>query len=261
MTIEVIDKGRCTAEHPVPLLFVHGAWHAAWCWDEHFLNFFVRRGFRAVAVSLRGHGESTLSKPLSKCSIADYLDDVREVADTLGGQPVLIGHSMGGFIVQKYLEDRRAPAAVLLASMPSQVARRAAVAVRILLRGPGVTIRAFTIGRPDDVVTTPRLAHKHFFCQHTPESIVISCAARLQPESPKAAGLTHLSKPAGVGTPLLVLGGREDATVTNGDVRATARAHRAEAEFFPRMGHNMMLEPGWADVAERIHGWLRDHGV
>ena len=22
------------------------------------------------------------------------------------------------------------------------------------------------------------------------------------------------------------------------------------------MGHNMMLEPGWADVAERIHAWL-----
>jgi hypothetical protein len=23
------------------------------------------------------------------------------------------------------------------------------------------------------------------------------------------------------------------------------------------MGHNMMLEPGWADVAERINVWLQ----
>ncbi|MGA8126565.1 MAG: alpha/beta hydrolase, partial [Mycobacterium sp.] len=23
------------------------------------------------------------------------------------------------------------------------------------------------------------------------------------------------------------------------------------------MGHNMMLEPGWADVAERVHTWLQ----
>jgi hypothetical protein len=23
------------------------------------------------------------------------------------------------------------------------------------------------------------------------------------------------------------------------------------------MGHNMMLEPGWAEVAERIHAWLQ----
>jgi len=36
--LEVIEKGQCTETHPVPLLFVHGAWHGAWCWDEHFLD-------------------------------------------------------------------------------------------------------------------------------------------------------------------------------------------------------------------------------
>ena len=56
--LEVIDKGSATESHPVPLLFVHGAGHAAWCWDEHFLDFFADKGFRAVAVSLRGHGAS-----------------------------------------------------------------------------------------------------------------------------------------------------------------------------------------------------------
>jgi pimeloyl-ACP methyl ester carboxylesterase len=60
--LEVIDKGSSTESHPVPLLFVHGGYHAAWCWDENFLDYFVGKGFRAVAVSLRGHGRSTLSK-------------------------------------------------------------------------------------------------------------------------------------------------------------------------------------------------------
>jgi NADPH-dependent stearoyl-CoA 9-desaturase len=36
--LEVIDKGSSTAQHPAPLLLVHGAWHAAWCWDENFLE-------------------------------------------------------------------------------------------------------------------------------------------------------------------------------------------------------------------------------
>src|SRR5689334_22597448 len=71
--LEVIDKGSATERHPVPLLFVHGAWHAAWCWDEHFLAFFADRGYRAVALSLRGHGGSPTSKPLSRCSAADYV--------------------------------------------------------------------------------------------------------------------------------------------------------------------------------------------
>jgi hypothetical protein len=33
------------------------------------------------------------------------------------------------------------------------------------------------------------------------------------------------------------------------------RAYRIEPEFFP-LGHNMLLEPGWGDVAKRIHEWL-----
>ena len=40
-----------------------------------------------------------------------------------------------------------------------------------------------------------------------------------------------------------------------------ARAYCTEAVFFPNMGHNMMLEPGWAAVAERIHRWLGAQGL
>jgi surfactin synthase thioesterase subunit len=67
-------------------------------------------------------------------------------------------------------------------------------------------------------------------------------------------------KPARVATPLLVLGADNDNAVVNGDVRATVRAYRVQAEFFPG-GHNMMLEPGWPDVAERIHSWLTSQGI
>lgn len=90
----------------MPLIFVHGAWHAAWCWDEHFLDYFAARGYRALAVSLRGHGGSATSKPLRGLSIADYVEDVRAVANTLPTLPVVIGHSVGGLIVQKYLESQ-----------------------------------------------------------------------------------------------------------------------------------------------------------
>jgi pimeloyl-ACP methyl ester carboxylesterase len=40
-------------------------WHGAWCWDEHFLDFFAEHGFRAAAVSLRAHGKSATSQRLS----------------------------------------------------------------------------------------------------------------------------------------------------------------------------------------------------
>ncbi len=82
--LELIDKGSCSDAHPTPLLFVHGGWHAAWCWGDYFLDYFADAGFRAVAVNLRGHGGSTLSKPLKSCSIADYVEDVGTAAAMLG---------------------------------------------------------------------------------------------------------------------------------------------------------------------------------
>jgi hypothetical protein len=42
---------------------------------------------------------------------------------------------------------------------------------------------------------------------------------------------------------------------------ATAKKYHTQAEFFPDMGHNMMLEPGWPKVADRIRSWLSGHGL
>ncbi|MDT5212391.1 MAG: hypothetical protein QOK18_630, partial [Mycobacterium sp.] len=64
-----------------------------------------------------------------------------------------------------------------------------------------------------------------------------------------------------VRTPLLVLGAEDDGSRVEGDVSAVARAYQTDAEFFPNMGHDMMLEPGWADLAKRIQEWLADQGL
>ena len=80
----------------------------------------------------------------------------------------------------------------------------------------------------------------------------------MQPESRRAAagGTLVRVRPSRVTTPLLVLDGENDAALTNDEVRATASAYGTQAGFISNMGHNMMLEPGWADVADRIHTWL-----
>lgn len=62
-------------------------------------------------------------------------------------------------------------------------------------------------------------------------------------------------------TPLLVLGAGEEGTCSPAEVRETATAYHTEAEFFPGMGHDMMLEDGWSAVADRIHTWLGTHGL
>lgn len=260
--LEVIDRGHTTESHPVPLLFVHGAWHAAWCWDRHFLGFFAERGYRALALSLRGHGNSPTAKPLRRCSVADYVADIAAVADRLDTPPVIIGHSMGGFFVQNYLQGHPAPAAVLLASMPPH--GTLASGLRSIRQHPWAFTKMAATGRSLPYLQTPEVARARFFSAHTPEQQVLADAALLQEESVRVSLdclLLSLPRPKRISTPMLVLGADDDGTHTRKEVLATARAYRTEAEFFPDMGHNMMVEAGWAAVAGRIDDWLVTRGL
>lgn len=259
--LEVVDRGQASATHATPLLFVHGAWHAAWCWDEHFLGWFAERGYRALALSFRGHGGSGIDKPLNDCTFDDYEADLATVAGALDTPPVLIGHSMGGFVVQKYLEIHDAPAAVLMASMPPQGYLRSGL--RWIRRHPWHFAKMSVTRRTLPYVSTPALARERFFSPHTPEDLVLRHIARLGEESARSGsdGIVNRPRPDRISTRMLVLGAADDGAVTASEVQATARAYRTEAEFFPRMGHNMMLEPGWQAVAARIDAWLTDNGL
>jgi pimeloyl-ACP methyl ester carboxylesterase len=259
--LEVIDKGRCTDAHPVPLLFVHGAWHGAWCWDEHFLDLFADKGYRALAVNLRAHGGRPSTKPLHGHTTVDYLDDVADVVSGLPSPPVLIGHSMGGYLVQKYLESHEAPAGVLVASVPPTGALP--FVMRWTKQRPAPLARSLLTGNSLALLNTPELCRDKMFSPHTPESDVIRYTARLQNESRRASlGMCfRRSKPERVSSPMLVLGAEDDPCATQREVHATARAYRTEAKIFGGMGHDMMLEPGWQAVAEYIDTWLVDQAL
>ena len=257
--LEVIEKRPSRESDKTPVLFVHGAWHGAWCWDEHFLDFFAAKGYRSVAVSLRGHGKSPAPKPMQFCSMADLVDDVDSVAKSLPRPPVVVGHSMGGFVVQKYLESHDAPAAVLLASAP--VSGVAGFLFRRFRRHPWLTGTELAKTKSlRSIGGTPELARESFFSELTSDADVRRYTAQLGEEylgkHVLDMLLLNLPRPDLVTAPLLVMGAEKDVCFTQQEVHVTARAYHVEAEIFPKMGHDMMLEPGWDAVAERIHEWL-----
>lgn len=116
--LEIISKPPVSGERPTPLLFVHGAWHGAWCWDEYFLSYFAGQWYTVHALSLRGHGGSAGQQRLRWTRLSHYVADVARVAAALPTPPVVTGHSMGAMVVQKYLEQHVAPAGVVLAPPP-----------------------------------------------------------------------------------------------------------------------------------------------
>ncbi len=73
--------------------------------------------------------------------------------------------------------------------------------------------------------------------------------------------IVNLPRPKRVKTPMLVLGGGRDTIFTRKEVEATGRAYSTQAEIFPNMAHDLMLDHGWEDVAKRILGWLEEQKI
>lgn len=257
--LEVIAKGQTSTSHPHPILFVHGAFQNGWSWDEHFLDFFAEQGFLAVALSLRGHGASPARKSLRRCSISDYVKDVTSIADTLPQLPIVVGHSMGGFVVQKYLEKNDAPAAVLLASAPPRGQMR--YLMRSFLQHPWRSTKFTFTGRPSDLYGgTTAGARDLFFGEEASDQLVDAVTEQLQPESTRALlidmGLPALARKNRTATPIYVLGAEQDSIYPYRDARATGAFYGTEPKLVPGIGHAMTLEPRWPMVAECILSWL-----
>jgi alpha-beta hydrolase superfamily lysophospholipase len=235
-------------------------WHGAWCWDEFFLPFFAENGYRAAALSLRGHGGS--EGKITGNTIADYVSDVERVAKTFDAPPAVIGHSMGGFLTQKYLERNDAPAAVLLASNPHF--GLFPTFLRLVVQRPLAAAKSLIQLRLRPMVETPEAARWALFSEDMPKKQALKYYKKLDDESFRMfldlMGL-NLARPKKVKTPLLILGAEKDNAIAPGQVHATARAYGLQAEIFPNMAHDMMLEKDWESVARRILDWLKERGV
>jgi len=82
-----------------PLVFLHGIGGAARAWRGQ-LDYFGGR-YRAIAWDMPGYGGSA---PLAAVSIAALADALRDFLRQAGAtKPILVGHSIGGMIVQQLL--------------------------------------------------------------------------------------------------------------------------------------------------------------
>lgn len=238
-----------------PFLFVHGALHGAWCWRDNFLPWFAERGRDAWAVELRGHGESVDHRVLLRSRLRDFVDDVAAAVAEIGAPaPVLVGHSMGGMLVQKYLERRMAPAAVLFGSAPPSGVLRPTL--RGVVRHLPAAARGVATRHLGRLVGTPRLARDLLFCDDTPQEVVDAACRRLGDESPLAfldMTVLDLPDPRRVFTPVTVVGARDDGLLSRREVEATAAAYHTRPVFVPG-GHDLMLDVGWQEAAELVLG-------
>jgi len=101
----------------IPLIFLHGIGGAARAWRRQLATFGDH--FHAIAWDMPGYGGSA---PLASVSITALAEALQQFIEQLGAtRPILVGHSIGGMIVQKWLAQspKLARAVVLAQTSPA----------------------------------------------------------------------------------------------------------------------------------------------
>jgi len=263
MDLELIARPPDNNENSRSILFIHGAYHAAWCWEEHFLDYFAQSGYFACALSLRGHGNSEGSKS-QKVGFDDYLDDLDQTIQKLGQRTILVGHSLGGMLVQKYIETHPVSAAVIMSTAKPQGLR--AVGKRLLRLYPSKTLQMLLTGNPDRLWHSPQVIQDVFLPHKMTQAKKNYYIQRIVSQSEsghlmlKELVSIKFNRPVNPQR-VLVVKGKKDALIQDRECEKLADMHQVNPIFLDHVPHDLMLGEDWGLAADTILNWLQSEGL
>jgi pimeloyl-ACP methyl ester carboxylesterase len=248
-----------------PILMQHGMWHGAWCWQS-WQELFAEWGWESIAISLPGHGQSPVQRPIRWCTLGYYLQflaaEIERLQQRTFQRPILMGHSMGGALTQwvlKYVGDL--PAAVLVAPWTSH--NMLGPVFRFSRLDPiGFLLCILTLTTTPNI-RSPQRAARMFITEGaiiTPEEL----QARLGPESLWVLLQYNpllWSPVKRTGTPMLWLAGGSDVLISEPEERRSAAHYGADYVAVDGAGHNLMMEHSYRQTAETIRDWLLQQGI
>ena len=216
------------------MLFVPGLGHGNWAWTP-WLGHAAGRGFPAYAVTPRPGGD-----------LRAQVHDVIQTAASLPRQAVLVGHGAGALTVAYALGRYPAKAAVLAAPVVDGWTTLGTA----LRANPAGTLPAIFGGRLG-------LSRRQLFGDRLPVERADGFVQRLDRVRPRRELITHRPAPDPVGAPpVLVVGSPDDRVVPRASLDRTAARYGGAPLLFPGMGHDLMLDEGWAEPIGAILDWL-----
>jgi len=258
------------------IVLIHGLWLTPRSW-EGWIDRYQKAGYNVIAPSwpgLEGEVEAIRKDPsalkgLKLKTVVDHYDRIIRKLDT---QPILMGHSFGGLIVQMLVDRGLGSAGILVDS-----AQTAGVPVL-----PFSTIRAgFPIlGNPFSYNRATSLSPKQFNYAFTNEldaveskkvydrysipaanSILWDAAfALLNPKASSKVDYTKTDR-----APLLFIAGGNDhivpPAINKSNLRKYVKNSTAETDYreFPNRTHHTVGQKGWEEVADFAIQWANAH--
>jgi alpha-beta hydrolase superfamily lysophospholipase len=232
---------------------------------EHVFDAWAERGIASFAVDLRGHGRS--EGPRGHCEAFDeYLGDAAELSGLVqqraGAAPAfLFGHSFGGLVVAMSAIEHPSPWRGLILSapyfglaldVPPAKAFAGKIASRLL---PALSLPTGLRGA--DV--TRDIARAQAYDQ---DPLVFKRATSRWFTEAGAAQDRALARAPALTMPLYVVMGGADRVAKLARARAFFDAAGSRDKTWderPGLFHEVLNEPEWRGIADRIADWIASH--
>jgi non-heme chloroperoxidase len=275
---EAAEVAAANASGRQPVVFVHGLWLLPSSWDP-WKTLFETKGYAAVAIDWPGDQPSaeearTNKDSLAGTSVADVAEHVAEVVERLDKKPVLVGHSFGGLLVQMVAGRGLAAATVSIDPAPSRgvlplpfSALKASFPVlgNPLNRSRTVTLTfdQFRYGFANAV--SEEEAHRLYETFHTPapgRPLFQAATANLFPWTVVKADKKNAAR-----GPMLVITGQKDHIVPFALANAAYQQQKknvtspTELVEIPGVGHSLVIDSHWQEVADAALGFLAEQGL
>jgi alpha-beta hydrolase superfamily lysophospholipase len=231
----------------------------------HVLGGLAAKGFEAWALDLRGHGRSDGRRAFVR-RFDDYLEDVHALVETAAQDRAsvpsfILGHSMGGLVSTRFVEERPAGLKGLLLSSPFfrvkypiPLVKRAAARVLTHVT-PWLALP--TGLDPDSLACDPEVGRLYMA-----DPLVTHVATTRWFTETTGAQQVALAKAASLALPVLVVAGGSDPLV---DPEATRRffAHLETPDRTIRMWdalrHEILNEREKDEILAYVIEWLEKH--
>ncbi|MGB8644686.1 MAG: alpha/beta fold hydrolase [Anaerolineae bacterium] len=254
------------------IVLIHGMYMTPLCW-EHWVPYFQAKGYNCVAPGWPGRDKpvDSLRKAhpdpeLGKLTLRAVLEHLAAKIQALDGKPILIGHSMGGLIVQLLLQRDLAAAGVAIDSAPPSgvfTTRWSFVKSNwphinpLAPQGQPIQM-SFERFQYTFVNTLPLDEQRAAYDRY-----VVPESRRVPGESLGSVARVDFSK---AHAPLLFVAGSEDHIIPaslNKSNYGKYRQSTSSTDFkeFAGRTHFIIGQKNWEEVAGAIAAWLGDKGM
>ncbi|MEW5986276.1 MAG: alpha/beta fold hydrolase [Chloroflexota bacterium] len=253
-------------------VFIHGMFMTPLCW-EHWVAYFQAQGYTCTAPAWPGRDPSVETlrarhpdPELGRLTLSQVVEHCANHVKSLAEKPILIGHSMGGLVVQLLLQRDIAAAGVAINSAPPvgvfttkwSFLKANFPMINPFISGHRPRLMSFEDFQYAFVNTLPPAEQKAAYGRYVvPES-------RLIPrESLTRVGRVDFQKQR---SPLLLIAGAADhivpASLNQSNYAKYSRSSSVTdfKEFAGRV-HFIIGQPGWQEVADYVLTWLNEKAI